>query len=100
MEELFKPLLEKAEGGTFSFYNVYADNAGNLEVVDVEVNTSDPESVKRYLDRTTRETLEREVLGFRLIATVMDKGGEYIFSSQEVIDKDSIVETIERLKEV
>jgi hypothetical protein len=66
------------------------------------VDFSDPESIKKYLDRTTRETLEAEVKGLRLLAMVLEKEGRYIFSSKEGLSEDfkrQVLEKIEQIKE-
>jgi hypothetical protein len=63
---------------------------------------SDPESIKKYLDRTTRETLEAEVKGLKLLAMVLEKEGSYIFSSKEGLSEDlkkQVLEKIEQIKE-
>ncbi|MGB9874490.1 MAG: hypothetical protein ACPLRS_05940, partial [Hydrogenobacter sp.] len=86
----------------FNLYTKGGLNPEELEIFDVKVDFSDAESVKRFLDRTTRETLEGEVKGLKLIAMVIDKGDDYIFSSQVELDesiKESIKEKIEQLKE-
>ncbi|ADO44613.1 conserved hypothetical protein [Hydrogenobacter thermophilus TK-6] len=102
VEKLFEGLKEKLHGGEYLVFNVYAKEGNILEMVDVRVDFSDGEAIKKFLDRTTRETLEQEVKGLRLIAMVLEKDGDYVFSSQEEISeelKEEIKEMIEQLKE-
>jgi len=105
IEHLFKELKKYAQSGEYTIFNIYAKGElelQELELVDVKVDFSDAESVKRFLDKTTRETLEGEVKGLKLVAMVIDKGDDYIFSSQVELDesiKESIKEKIEQLKE-
>ena len=84
IEELFSHLKQTA--GEYRIYNLYMSEDGDtedLEIIDLQVDFSDPESVKKYLDRTTRETLEAEVKGLKLLAMVLEKEGSYIFSSRK-----------------
>jgi hypothetical protein len=105
IEHLFRELKKYAQSGEYTIFNIYAKGElelQELELVDVKVDFSDAESVKRFLDKTTRETLEGEVKGLKLVAMVIDKGDDYIFSSQVELDesiKESIKEKIEQLKE-
>lgn len=105
IENLFGELKKRVQNGEHTIFNIYAKEELDLqefELVDVKVDFSDAESVKRFLDRTTRETLEGEVKGLKLVAMVIDKGDDYIFSSQVELDesiKESIKEKIEQLKE-
>jgi ribosome-binding ATPase YchF (GTP1/OBG family) len=103
IEELFSNLKQNA--GEFRIYNLYVPEDGDiedLEIIDLEVDFSDPESIKKYLDRTTRETLEGEVKGLKLLAMVLEKEGSYIFSSKEGLSEDfkkQVLEKIEQIKE-
>ncbi|MCS6875288.1 MAG: hypothetical protein NZM36_00330 [Aquificaceae bacterium] len=115
VERLFEKLRERAGSGEFNIYCVYSPvyvqrenlpanqiDVEDFELVDVKVNMQDQESVKKTLDRITREALEMEVKGFYLLSLVLDSGGEYIFSSENPIIeelKKDIEERIERLKE-
>jgi hypothetical protein len=105
IEHLFRELKKYAQSGEYTIFNIYAKGElelQELELVDAKVDFSDAESVKRFLDKTTRETLEGEVKGLKLVAMVIDKGDDYIFSSQVELDesiKESIKEKIEQLKE-
>lgn len=114
VERLFEGLKEKAVG-EHTIYCVYSPvyvqredlpvnqiDVEDFELVDIRVNIKDPESVKKFLDRVTRETLENEVKGFYLLAMVLDKDGEYFFSSEnQIIEelKEDLKERIEKLKE-
>jgi hypothetical protein len=89
IEELFSHIKQNA--GEYRIYNLYVPENGDiedLEIIDLQVDFSDPESIKKYLDRTTRETLEAEVKGLRLLAMVLEKEGSYIFSSKEELSED------------
>ncbi len=113
IEELFSKF--KDFKGEFTLYNVYSPvytQRENLPVnqvdveefnyVDIRVNLEDPESVKRFLDRTTRETLENEVKGYYLFGMLLDTGKEYIHSSDNPLFEElleDMKEAIERLKE-
>lgn len=105
VENLFGDLKKHVQDGEYTIFNVYAKeeiDPQDLEIVDIKVDFSNAESVKKFLERTTRETLEGEVKGLKLIAMVIDKGDDYIFSSQMDLDesvKQSIKEKIEQLKE-
>jgi hypothetical protein len=103
IEELFSHL--KQDAGKYRIYNLYVPEEGDiedLEIIDLQVDFSDPESIKKYLDRTTRETLEAEVKGLKLLAMVLEKEGNYIFSSKEELPEDlkkQVLEKIEQIKE-
>jgi len=104
IEELFSKI--KQDTGEYTVYNLYlpkdTQNPEDVNIVDVQVDFSDEESIKKYLDRTTRETLEAEVKGLKLVGIVLEKEGGYIFSSKEELSdsfKESIVEKIESIKE-
>jgi len=74
----------------------------DLKIIDLQVDFSDQESIKKYLDSTTRETLEAEVKGLKLLAMVLEKEGSYIFSSKEELsedDKKQVLEKIEQIEE-
>ncbi|MEJ7556481.1 MAG: hypothetical protein WKI51_05480 [Aquificaceae bacterium] len=114
VEKLFENIKEKGLG-EHTVYCIYSPvyvqreslpanqiDVEEFEIVDVKVNLKDPESIKKFLDRTTREALENEVKGYNLLAMVLDRDGEYFFSSENPIIeelKDDIVDRIERLKE-
>jgi len=103
IEELFSHI--KQDSGEYRIYNLYVPEDGDiedLEIIDLQVDFSDPESIKKYLDRTTRETLEAEVEGLKLLAMVLEKEGSYIFSSKEELSEDlkkQVLEKIEQIKE-
>lgn len=108
VERLFENLKAKVDAGEYTFYCVYAPHQESLldeeslELVDIRVNMEDTESIKKFLDRVTRETLENEVKGLKLLGMVLDKDGQYIFSYENPVMKDlenSIAERIEKLKE-
>jgi|GEM_PF-750881 len=104
IEELFSKIRQ--ESGEYAVYNLYlpkdCEDPEEINIVDMQVNFSDEESIKKYLDRTTRETLEAEVKGLKLVGIVLEKEGSYTFSSKEDLSdsfKKSIVEKIESIKE-
>jgi hypothetical protein len=115
IEELFEGLKSKAGMGEYTLYNVYTPvyvqrenlpvsqiDVEEFELVDIKVDFSDQESIKKFLDRTTRETLENEVKGFYLLGIVLDKEGQYFISSDNpIVDelKEELFERIEKLKE-
>lgn len=107
MGRLFDGLKERAVG-EHTVYCVYSPvsvqreslpasqiDVEELELVDIRVNAKDSESVKKFLDRVTREALEKEVRGFYLLAMVLDRNGEYHFSCED----PTVEELRERLKE-
>ncbi len=105
MEELFSKIRQ--EEGEYTIYNLYlpkdSEDPEDLNIVDIEVDFSDEESIKKYLERTTRETLEGEVKGLRLLGMVLEKEDGYIFSSREELKEDfkkEILRIIESIKEV
>ncbi|MCX8164615.1 MAG: hypothetical protein N3D14_04400 [Aquificaceae bacterium] len=115
VERLFENLKERADSGEFTLYCVYSPvyvqrenlpasqiSVEEFEFVDLKVNMGDTESVKKTLDRITREALENEVKGFYFLGMLLEKEGDYIISSENPIMeelKDSLIETIERLRE-
>ncbi|MFN3947380.1 MAG: hypothetical protein ACK4LA_04755, partial [Aquificaceae bacterium] len=115
VERLFEVLKEKVVSGEYAVYCVYSPvyvqreslpanqiYVEEFEFIDLRVNIDDQESVKKFLDRVVREALEMEVKGFYLLCMVLDKGDDYIFSSENPIVEElrpKIEETIERLKE-
>ncbi len=106
VERLFENLKDKAKEGEYTIYCLYMPkedaDVEELELMDFKVCLSDAESVKKFLDRATKETLEMEVKGFYLLGMVLDKGGEYVISSEDPKAeelKDQIINKIESLKE-
>ncbi|RME12692.1 MAG: hypothetical protein D6804_01285, partial [Aquificota bacterium] len=76
VERLFEGLKDRAVG-EHTVYCIYSPvyvqredlpvnqiDVEEFEFVDIRVNMKDPESVKKLLDRVTREALENEVKGF------------------------------------
>lgn len=106
VEELFEALREKAKEGEHTIYRVYvpaeAQDTEDYELSDQRVNFADQESIKAFLDRTTREALENKVKGLELVALILEVQGQYFFSSKvELSDstKEELIEKIEQLKE-
>ncbi len=113
VKELFSKF--KDFKGEFTIYNVYSPMytyGENLPVdqvdvekfnyVDIRVNFEEEGSVKRFLDRTTRETLENEVKGYHLFGMLLDTGKEYVPSSDNPLFEELLEDmkkVIERLRE-
>lgn len=106
VEGLFTKIKDQADKEEYTVFNIYTKagtmDVNGLEITDVKVEFSNAESVKKFLDRTTREALEGEVKGLKLIAMVLEKSGQYFFSSEIPLEesfKEGIKERIEQLKE-
>ncbi len=106
VERLFEGLKNKAPQGEFSIYCVYSpldqEDIEDFEFVATRVNLEDNESIKKFLDKTTRETLENQVKGLNLLCMVLDTGEEYLIASENPLSeelKEEIEEKIEKFKE-
>ncbi len=115
VEKLFEALREGAKAGEFTIYCVYSPmyvqgedlpasqiKVEEFEFINLKVDMVDQESIKKFLDRVVRETLEMQVKGFYLFCMALDRGDGYIFSSENPVAEElrsEIEETIERLKE-
>ncbi|RMH02542.1 MAG: hypothetical protein D6699_05835 [Aquificota bacterium] len=103
VEELFEGLRERVQEGEYTVYRVYAPTGAqdveDYELSEQRVDLAQQESVKAFLDRSTREALENQVRGIELVAFVLDMQGEYVFSTRRELPKEGLIERIERLKE-
>ncbi len=73
-------------------YTGFTHPQGRRDVEDYElseqrVDLAQQESVKAFLDRSTREALENQVRGIELVAFVLDMQGEYVFSTRKDVAK-------------
>ncbi len=102
VEKLFESIREAAGKGKHTVYVVYTKDMEDLELIDTELDFSDMDDTKKFLEKTTREALEKQVRGFDLLTMVLDKDGLYIFSSEETLSgslKEDITRRIEEFKE-
>ncbi|RLJ70138.1 hypothetical protein BCF55_0402 [Hydrogenivirga caldilitoris] len=108
VEELFKLMIEDADfpgGEEVNVYVVFVPHGGEFEEEDIEVSeqtvdTEDRESVKKFLDRTTRESLEADVKGLRLYGYVFETGKGLKIITQDNQDFSGLILTrIERMRE-
>ncbi len=107
VEKLYKLMIEtegfpKEEEATV--YTVLAPKEGefdeeDLEVSEHELDTSDPESVKKFLDRTTREALEGDVKNLRLYCYVFEGPEGLKIVSDEEVNEEVVLNFIERMRE-
>ncbi len=71
-----------------------------IEVSEQEVDLEDKESVKRFLDRTTRESLEADVKGLKLYGMVFETEEGLRLVTGEHEDFSTLVfQRIERMRE-
>lgn len=106
IERLFEGLREKIKGGEYNIYCIYIPKEGgnleDIEILSTRVNMEDKESLKKFLDKTTKETLESQVRGLDLLCMVLDTGKEYIISSENPLAEElrrGIEDKIDRFKE-
>jgi len=108
VEELFKLMIDDPDFPKDEEVTVYVvfvpqkENFGEeeIEVSEQEVDLEDKESVKRFLDRTTREALEADVKGLKLYGYVFDRGESLkTITKEESEFKDLIISRIERMRE-
>jgi hypothetical protein len=107
VEELFRTAIDdpdfpKDRGTTL--YVVFVPKEEDyteedIEVSEQEVDLTDPESVKKFLDRTTREALEAEVRNLKIGCFVFEGGGGLKVVSQEEIPRELVLSHIERMRE-
>ncbi len=72
-----------------------------IEVYEFEVNTEDAESVKKFLDRATRVSLEGDVKNLRFYGFAYEsKGNLNIVAKERNEDfEEIIIERLERMRE-
>ena len=108
VESLFKMMIEDQDfpkDEEAVVYVVFVPAQGSvdeesIEVSEQEVDLEDRESVKKFLDRTTREALEGEVKGLKLHGYVFEVGEDLklITDGQEDFG-EVILRRIERMRE-
>ncbi len=108
VEELFKLMIEDpdfpGEEETV-VYSVFVPQEGDFEEEDIEVSEQDvgledKESVKKFLDRTTREALEADVKGLKLYGYVFEsESGLKIITKEPEDFSELILTRIERMRE-
>jgi len=107
VERLFKLMIEDPDFPEEEtvVYAVFVPREGEVEeekvdVSEQEVSPEEAESVKRFLDRTTRESLEAEVKGLKLYGYVFESKKGLKMITEESEDLREIVFTrIERMRE-
>jgi len=108
VENLFKMMIDNGsfpKGEEVTVYSVFIPVESDfeeeeIEVSEQEVDLEDKESVKRFLDRTTREALEAEVKGLKLHGYVFDSGEDLLLvTDEDESHRDLIIQRIERMRE-
>ncbi len=108
VEELFKMTIDDPQfpaDGETTLYAIFVPLEGDYEeedidVVEQKVDPKEGTSVKKFLDRITREALEADVKGLKLIGFVFEgPEGLRLVSDGEGADEEVIFERIERMKE-
>ena len=108
VEKLFRLMIEDPDfprGEETVVYAVFVPQEGEfeeeeIEVSEQEVDLKDKESVKKFLDRTTREALEADVKGLKLYGYVFDSGESLKIITKEAEDFSELILTrIERMRE-
>ncbi|SHK23014.1 hypothetical protein [Thermocrinis minervae] len=98
VEDLFNRLgLEEA----LPVYALYIkdEDPDTIEVSEFELESLEPEDKKKLLDRITRESLEKEVLGYKLAALITHEGkvSTDMDLSQEILEE--AIRRIQTLRE-
>ncbi len=108
VEKLFKLMIEN---GSFpkdeetTVYVVFTPEGTDFEEESIEVSEQDldledRESLKKFLDRTTREALEAEVKGLKLYGYVFESEGNLeLITDMSKEPGDKIMSRIERMRE-
>ena len=108
VEEIFKLMIDSPDfprDEEVKVYVVFVPQEGevdeeSLEVSEQEVDLEDRESVKKFLDRTTRESLEADVKGLKLYGYVFETGEKLsLVPDSEDSLKEDILTRIERMRE-
>lgn len=108
VENLFNMMIEDRDfprENETVVYTVFIPVQGSvdeesIEVSEQEVDLEDRESVKRFLDRTTREALEGEVKGLKLHSYVFETGEALkLITDTEDSFEEVILHRIERMRE-
>ena len=107
VERLFKLMIDDPEfpkEDEATVYVVFVPQEEGYEEEDIEVSEQevfleDRESVKKFLDRTTREALEADVKGLKLASYVFEAGQELKIVSEEDLPQELVKTRIERMRE-
>ncbi len=107
VEELFKLMIEDPDFPKEEtvVYAVFVPQEGDFEEEEIEVSEQDvdledKESVKKFLDRTTREALEADVKGLKLYGYVFEsERGLKIITEESEDFSELILTRIERMRE-
>ncbi len=107
VEDLFKVMIDDQDfpkDQEVTVYVAFVPKAGDyteeeIEVSEQELDTSDPESVKKFLDRTTREALEADVKDLKLACYVFEREGGLKVVAKEEVNEEVILSHIERMRE-
>jgi hypothetical protein len=108
VEKLFKLMIDEEgfpKDEEVVVYAVFVPQQGeiseeSIEVSEQEIDLGDRESIKRFLERTTREALEAEVKGLKLYGYVFeDSDAELRMVAEESTHREVILRRIERMRE-
>ena len=108
VERLFRMMIEDQDFPREEetvVYTVFIPAQGSvdeesIEVSEQEADLADRESVKRFLDRATREALEAEVKGLKLHGYVFEMGEDIkLITDQQESFEEVILRRIERMRE-
>ncbi len=108
VEELFRIMIDSSEfpkGEEVTVFVVFIPQTGevsdeDIEVSEQEVDLEDKETVKRFLERTTREALEADVKGLKLYGYVFEsEDGLKLVSKESENLEEVIINRIERMRE-
>lgn len=108
VEELFKIMIESESFPREEEVTVYAVfvprekdwGEERIEVSEHELSLEDKDSVKAFLDRTTREALEGDVKNLYLACYVFEsEEGLRIVTKEKGLPEDKIKSRIERMRE-
>ncbi len=106
VEKLFKIMIDDPDfpGDETVVYSVFVPKEGDYTEEDIEVSEQtvdleDQESVKKFLDRTTREALEADVKNLKLGCYVFEGRNGLKVISEEEVDEETILSHIERMRE-
>jgi hypothetical protein len=108
VESLFKSMIDSPDfprEEEVTVYAVFVPQHGSFEEEDIEVSEQeldlrDRDSVKRFLDRTTRESLEADVKGLKLYGYVFEgEEGLKLITREGTDYSEIILQRIERMRE-
>jgi len=108
VEELFKLMIDSPDfpkDEEAVVYVVFVPQEGDfeeeeIEVSEQEVDLEDKESIKKFLERTTRESLEADVKGLKLYGYVYEsEEGLKLITKESQDHSELIFQRIERMRE-